>query len=248
MKIRFVIVICMLLSVSCSLRADVNTDRAMSKISRDVQNYISADCRASTEQAAYDKALELLTEKITSYMQEAKKKSSDAVFVPEVASIYQRLDSRISDNRYRVFLYVKKSDLKSLDNSSNAMVIAKNEADSYEIIPTFSQPQAVVTDTVTIVEKVEVPMNPIILNIINNTDYNSLEEALIKMRKEGKVSAAAAFPIASLDDFYIAIVRGTSVTDYIHVKDGRWKDITTGNEVDPSNYNSCSAYWFTIPK
>lgn len=236
------------MSMFCSSRADVNTDRAMSKISRDVHSYLSADCRASTEQEAYDKALELLTEKITSYIQETKKESPDAVFVPEVASIYQRLDSRISDNRYRVFLYVKKSDLKSLDNSSNAMVIAKTEADSYEIIPTYSQPPQVVTDTVTMVEKVEVPLNPIISNIINNTDYNSLQEALIKMRKEGKVSGAAAFPISSLDDFYIAIVRGTSVTDYIHVKDGRWKDVTSGNDVDPSNYSSSSAYWFTIPK
>ncbi|MDE7419738.1 MAG: hypothetical protein K2N35_05980 [Muribaculaceae bacterium] len=246
MKTRFIIIY-ILLSMFCSLRADVNTDRTMSKISRDIHNYLSADCRASTEQEAYDKALELLTEKITSYIQETKKKSPDAVFVPEVASIYQRLDSRISDNRYRVFLYVKKSDLKSLDNSSNAMVIAKTETDSYEIIP-YSQPPVVVTDTVTIVEKIEVPMNPIVANIINNTDYNSLQEALIKMRKEGKVSGAAAFPISSLDDFYIAIVRGTSVTDYIHVEDGRWKDVTTGKDVDPSNYSSSSAYWFTIPK
>ena len=247
MKTRFII-ICILLSMFCSSRADVNTDRAMSKISRDVQNYLSADCRASTAQEAYDEALELLTEKIASYMKEAKKESPDAVFVPEVASMYQRFDSRISDNRYRVFLYVKKSDLMSLDSSSNAMVIAKTEADSYEIIPTHSQPPIVVTDTVTIVEKVEIPMNPIVANIINNTDYNSLQEVLIKMRKEGKVSGAAAFPISSLDDFYIAIVRGTSVTDYIHVKDGMWKDVTTGKDVDPSIYSSSSAYWFTIPK
>ena len=247
MKIRFII-ICILLSMFCISRADVNTDRTMSKISRDIHNYLSADYRASTEEEAYDKALELLTEKITSYIKEVKKESPDAVFVPEVASMYQRLDSRISENRYRVFLYVKKSDLKSLDNSSNAMLIAKTEDDSYEIIPTYSQPPVVVTDTVTIVEKVEVPMNPIVANIINNTDYNSLQEALIKMRKEGKVSGAAAFPISSLDDFYIAIVRGTSVTDYIHVEDGRWKDVTTGKDVDPSNYSSSSAYWFTIPK
>lgn len=248
MKTRFSIIICLLLTMIGGVRADVNTDRAMSKISRDDRNYISADYRAATEQDAYDKALQVLTEKITSYFKEVKTESPEAVFVPEVSSIYQRLDSRISDNRYRVFLYVKKSDLTSLDNASNALVMAKTEADSYEIIPTYSQLSVVVKDTVTIVEKIEIPMNPTVANIINNTDWNSLQDVLIKMRKEGKVSGAAAFPIAGLDEFYLAIVSGTSVTDYIHVKDGRWIDVVTGHDVDPSNYSSFSAYWFTIPK
>lgn len=251
MKIRFLLLTYLLLGFVGTAYADINTERAMSKIGRDTKTYISADCRASTEQEAYDKALEDLTQQISAYIKDTQKDAPDAVYLKEVASIYQRLDSRISENRYRVMLYVKKSDLKPLGNASNSMVLTKTEDQNYEVMdiqkPDSAQP-TVVTDTLSHVRPVEISVDPMLLDIVKAGDLESLVASLTEMRKEGKISAAAAFPISSIDDFYVAILTGNKLTGILRVKGGRWINAITGKETDPHDYPNASAYWFTITK
>ena len=248
MKKKFILTLCAYLTAACALHADVNTDRAMSKISRDSRTYISADCRAATEQEAYDNAFADLTRQITSYMNETHGGSNDAVYLPEVSSIYQRLDSRISENRYRVFLYVKKADLKPLGGNVNAMVLSRKGDDDYKVVPTSKSEPVIVRDTVTVVEVVEKPMHPVISALSGQTDKNTFLSSLTQLRKDNKISAAAAFPMASLDDFYIGIIKDNSVTNIIHIVDGHWIDAMSGTEVNPTDFTSSSAYWFTLTK
>ncbi len=247
MKIRILLLICLLMGMVSATYADINTERAMSKIGRDTKTYISADCRAATEQEAYDKALEDLTRQISSYITETQKDAPDAVYLREVASIYQRLDSRISDNRYRVMLYVKKSDLKPLGNASNSMVLTKTDDETYEVvdIPKQETP-AVVRDTISHVDAVEIQMNPVIASLAIVGDRDNLLATLTDLRKEGKISAAAAFPISSIDDFYVAILINDKLVAIVNVRSGKWINAITKREVDPHDYSNGSAFWFTI--
>ena len=228
--------------------ADVLTDKTMSKISRDTKTYISADCRATTEQEAYDNAMKELSAQIADYMKSQYGESPDAVYLSDVSSIYQRLSSYLDGSRYRVLLYVKKSDLKPMGNNDNAVVLAKNEQDSYEPIPPVKSEPIVVTDTVTVVNVVEVPLNPTVSRIMSCDTDDSLAKVLTQLCKEGEISQAAAYPLAN--DYYLAIVSpSNNIIAYIHIVDGKWTDLTTGKKVSPYAYSiGFTAYWFTLPK
>ncbi|MDE5849998.1 MAG: hypothetical protein K2H38_07640 [Muribaculaceae bacterium] len=248
MKIRFLLLTYLLLGIVSSAYADINTERAMSKIGRDTKTYISSDCRASTEQEAYDNALEDLTRQISSYIAETQKDAPDAVYLQEVASIYQRLDSRISDNRYRVMLYVKKSDLMPLGNSSNSMMLTKTEDKKYEVMDIQKPEPQVVRDTISHVAPVEISIHPVLASLATVKDRDAFVASLTDMRKEGKISAAAAFPISSIDDFYVGVLTGNRLTAIFNVRNGKWINAITGNEGDPHDYPNSSAFWFTITK
>lgn len=178
MERKQLFLIFLILAVNCGIHADIITERAMSKIARDRRAYISAECRAATEQEAYDKAFADLSRQIASFLKESEGGSPDAVYLPEVSSMYQRLDSRISDNRYRVFLYVKKADLKPLGNSASAMVLAKTESETYEPVSTSRPDSVVIRDTITQVEVVEVPMAPVISSLTAVKDKDSFIASL----------------------------------------------------------------------
>ncbi|MDE7350535.1 MAG: hypothetical protein K2N25_05665 [Muribaculaceae bacterium] len=248
MKIRFLLLTFLLLGMVSTAYADINTERAMSKIGRDTKTYISSDCRASTEQEAYDNALEDLTRQISSYIAETQKDAPDAVYLQEVASIYQRLDSRISDNRYRVMLYVKKSDLMPLGNSSNSMMLTKTDDETYEVMDVRKPEPTVVRDTLSHVDPVEIPIHPVLSSLALTADRDAFVASLTEMRKEGKISAAAAFPLSSIDDFYVAVLISDRLTAILNVRNGKWFNAITGNEADPHDYQNASAFWFTITK
>lgn len=244
---RFINVMALLLTCTPMLLADVHTDKAMSKISRDTNNYISADHRASTEEEAYNASLQDLSAQIQNYMEERYGSAPDAVYLNGMSSIYQRLSNHISDNRYRVMLYVKKSDLKPMSGTDGSVVLALNQDAMYEPIPTSKPEPVVLTDTVMIERVIEVPLNPTVSQLLTHKTKDTIVEALTKMRKEKKISNTAAFPISSLNDFYVIIISAAGQVEAIaHVKEGEWTDTATGHAINPQNYPNCTAYWFTL--
>lgn len=244
---RLILLLTIIAFFSVSIHADVLIDKAMSKISHDTRIYISGEYRAATEQEAYDGALELLSSRISQYMEEKYGGFPDAVYLTEMSSMYQRLETRISENRYRVMLYVKKSDLKPLGNSTNAVVLAKNDDDTYHVIPTNVPQTIIVRDTVTVVDAVEVPIAPPVSVLMQHRTRKSLTSALTKMVEDKHIESAAKFPLSRLSDFYVAIIDSSDQVLLIaHVVDGIWVNLANGTEFDPIDYKDCSAYWFTL--
>ena len=242
---RFLLVFSTLLTLFLAF-ADALTDKTMSKISRDTKTYISAECRAQTEQEAYEKALENLSMQISDYMKEHYGALSDAVYLSEVSSLYQRLSSHSEGSRYRVMLYVKKDNLKPMGNKDSALVLAKNDNDNYEAIPMVTHEPIIIRDTVTVVNVVEKPLHPIVSMIMACDTKDAFSTMLTQLRKENKISGAAVYPLSN--DYYIAIVSATNkIETFIHVMDNEWTDIATGKIISPSKYNiGFSAYWFTL--
>lgn len=244
---RFLFAFIALWSVSFTF-ADALTDKTMSKIRQDIKTYIWAEDRATTEQEAYDNAMRDLSAQIADYMKAQYGETPDAVYLSDLSSIYQRLSSHRDGSRYHVMLYVKKSDLKPMRNADNAVVLAKNEQNTYEPIPTAKPEPIVVTDTVTVVNVVEKPLNPTVSRIMSCDTKDALSATLTQLRKENKLSGAAVYPLSN--DYYLAIVSPSDhVIAYIHVVDGEWTDLSSGKKVSPYAYKiGFTAYWFTLPK
>ena len=230
--------------------ADINTDKAMAKISRDTKTYISVDVRAATEDAAYNEAMQKLSAQIADYFKTERPGETmpDAIYLSNISSIYERMTSKIADNRYRVMLYVKKSNLKPIGGNDNAMVLSKNDNNSYSPVPTEApkvEPEVIVkTDTVVTI--VKTPMNPTLSQIANLKTRKELTETLQNMGKSKLIANAAAFPVASANNFYVVVIANDSVVAILHFDNGTYKDITTSQPVDISRYSHCSGYWFTL--
>lgn len=232
--------------------ADINTDRTMAKILRDTKTYISADARASTEQDAYDEALKKLTGLVTEYLKTIDNNDlPDAVYLPQLSQIYDRLNSQIENNRYRVMLYVKKSDIKPVSNSSGSIVLSKTDENEYSVLPTTpveSIDPVFVTDTVTVVEIIEKPLDPTLSIIASKRTKDDLISAIQTLGKSGNLAGAAKFPIERANDYYVAVIGAdNNVSAILHYIDGSWKEISSGKDVNINDYTDCSGYWFTLP-
>ena len=246
-KIAFVI-----LSIICAFTssADVNTDKAMAKISRDTKTYISADARAATEDVAYNEAMQKLSAQISDYfkIEFPGESMPDAIYLSNISSIYERMTSKIADNRYRVMLYVKKSDLKPIGGNGNALVLSKNDSNGYSPVPTETpevEPEVIVkTDTVVTI--VKTPMNPTLSQIANLKTREELTQTLQNLRKSKNISGAAAFPMANAYNYYIAVLRGDRLVEILHFSNGQYKVIISETPVDMLKYTDCTGYWFTL--
>ncbi|MDE5607963.1 MAG: hypothetical protein K2I64_03415 [Muribaculaceae bacterium] len=229
--------------------ADVNTDKAMARISRDTKTYISADVRAATEDEAYNEAMQKLSAQITDYFKNERSREAmpDAIYLSNLSSIYERLTSKISDSRYRVMLYVKKSDLKPLGGSDNALVLSKKDDNGYIPVSTEVSHLTPVVKTDTVVTIVKEMLNPTLSQIANLKTRDELAQSLQDLRKSKKISGAAAFPMANANDFYVAVIENDRVAEILHFDKGTYKDIITSQPVDVNRYSHCSGYWFTLP-
>lgn len=236
------------------ISAQINVDKEISKIIRDTKNYISVEVRASSEDGAYQEALKQLTDQITDYYKSLDDKSMpETVYLSNVSSRFERLMTHSSDNRYRVLVYIKKSDLKPMGSDSNALILSKNENNSYSVV-TKEQPDPViitVTDTIVEVVEREVPAPRTIpkqvSKIASVSSEKEINEILINMRKANEITGAAAFPIASYGDFYVVVINTSNNLETILYFDGNiWTDSLTGTVANPYIYRDCKAYWFTI--
>lgn len=231
--------------------ADINTDRAMAKIARDTKTYISADARAATEQEAYDIAMSKLTELVANFMKKTDSNNMpDAIYLSQMSGIYDRLTNHIGDNRYRVMLYVKKADIMPMSDASGAIVLSKNEEDSYTVLPTSpaeSLEPVVVTDTVTVVQVIEKPMHPVLSTISSKKTKDELTSTIQSLGQSGSINGAAKFPIDNINDFYVAVIsRDEKVVAILHCDEGFWKILPSGEDANLNDYNDCTAYWFTL--
>lgn len=247
---RYITLLIFVSTLALWCRADINTDRAMSKISRDTKTYISGEGRASTEQEAYDMAMEELSAKITEYYKtELKEQLPDAVYLSNLSTIYDRLTSQLSTNRYRVMLYVKKNHVKALGHTNAGVMLSRGESDNYSVIPTAPSNPIVVNDTIETVKTVIKPLNPTLSAIYQSKTGEGALKILTELKKSNQISRAAIFPLSSLNDYYLVVISNTnSVVAIIHFNGTAYTDVVNGEAVDISKYSDCSAYWFTLSK
>lgn len=239
----------MVVSIWCN--ADINTEKTMSRIGRDTKTYLSAEGRAATEQDAFDIAMSDLTIKIADYYKSAypSEPMPDLVYLSNLSSIFDKLTSRISDKRYRVMVYVKKSDVKALDENTGTVLSLRNAANPEGTAVQTDQSNPTDSIAVENIREVAKTLNPTLSNICCLKTRGEVLAQLPNLKKDGSIEAAAAFPIASFDDFYLIIISTNDIVVSILHYDGKeYTDILTGEVVDISRFSNSSAFWFTLPK
>lgn len=238
------LILCLIVNIAFCCYADVNTDRAMAKIARDTKTYIVADARAATEDEAYNEAFEKLTSQITDFLKTERKEDygSDAVYLSRISSIYDRLTSKISENRYRVMLYVKKSDILPIGNSDNSVVLERQPDGNYGFA----------SDVAAEVPSGEADVNfqtlpePVLNSLMSARGKQEIVETIQKLRKENKLSSAAAFPLSQASDFYVVAISPSGSSTILHFDGSHFLNIYTKQIEDMSAYSDCTGYWFTL--
>lgn len=231
--------------IAFAANADVSTDKLMTKISRDTETYISADVRATTKEEAYNEAINKLSVLIADYFRSERPGDTP----PDVTSLsnnsaINQMSSKIADNRYRVMLYVRKSDLKSAGGSANSLVLSKPDNDSYSPMPKDTpEPQVKTEDGITIRNK---PMDPVLSTLSNVTTRDEIVEKLQSLSKSKDISGAAKFPLSHANNFYLVVLDNNRVVSILHYCDNGYQDIKTSEPVDISKYSHCTGYWFTL--
>lgn len=205
--------------------ADIETDRAMAKIIRDSQTYLSADAREGSEEAAYEKAATELVDAINNYLNEIQKPEKKISGISGLPGLCNQLTSKISDSRYRVLLYVKKSDFADQPKP---------------------QPAQKAT-TATPSPSNAAPANPTLSKISKLQTKSEVVETIKALHKSQQLTGGASFPVGHANDFYVVVINGDKVAATLHFKDGQYIDIEDSKVIDINKYSNCTGYWFTLP-
>ena len=239
------LIFCLIMNIAFCCYADVNTDKAMSKIARDTKTYIVADSRAATEEEAYNMAFEKLSAQIADFLKTERKDDygSDAVYLSRMSSIYDRLTSKISDNRYRVMLYVKKSDILPIGNSDNSILLERQSDGNYGVSSDTGlgeQTQEVILCPDDVLQE------DILSTLMSARGKQQVVDAIQNLRKENKITSAAAFPMSRASDFYIIAISPDGSNAVLHFNGCQFINVATKLSVDISAYSNCTGYWFTV--
>lgn len=245
MKTRFLLIICSFLS-ALSVFADAETDKMISRILHDQNNYISAEVRGPSEDQAYSEAIKQLTDKITEYFKEKNLGLPDAVFLSSISNLSQRLISQTNPNRCRVLVYVNKKNLFPIGDQNNSAVLAKTEEDTYTMV-TPAAPEEKKSDSSPDVNTKKKPLTPLLARIAAASNMKDIQAVLVDLKKNNSIGGAAAFPIGSIDDFYVVVIDSADTqVAILHCQSGVWRDAESGQTVNPDQYKNCTSYWFTI--
>lgn len=241
------ILLILTLSIPFFCFADIDTDRAMAKIILDSQTYLSADARDSSEEAAYDKAASELLDAINNYYSDINMHDKKISNVSGLSEICSKLTSKISDSRYRVLLYVKKSTLVEGKKTHPAEAAPA-------VKPTLQNPvtkEIPLTQEKTSPKKSSPssipPTNPTLTKISKLQTKSEVVETIKSLHKSKQLSGGASFPVGNANDFYVVVIDDDKVIITLHYKDGQYFDTKHFNIIDITKYSNCTGYWFTLP-
>lgn len=227
--------------ISVSALADAETDREMARISRDRDTYISADARAATESEARDEAFRQLGSRVSDYL----KVSGSGMTLTEATNEFQTLTSQIASDRFRVMVYVNKSDLGGKSTQPSSHNDSKYAYNDDEEIRQAPEGYSEVEDNAHVVE---ITSNSALQQILSQGTKSELTRCLESLSKSHEITAAAAFPVANASDFYLVILQDNQVRRVVHCINGHYIDAETSAEIDINKYSRCTGYWFTLPK
>lgn len=200
------------------MKADVATDKSMSKIVRDKDTYISADVRSTTEGDAYEKAKESIVGQMKKYL--GYENQDDIPSDEDLAGMCRQLTSKIADNRYRVVLYAVKSELNQ-SGSKGVDVVAEDTASDSGV-------------------------KSVLARLCQLTSRDEVVDELQLLGKRKEISGAAKFPISTANNFYIVVLNGDKVAAILHYVGSEYRDVMTSQIVNISEYSHCTGYWFTL--
>ena len=234
----------LLLLGTISLFAQKSVAEQINDIKRS-RSYLYGEATMKTQEEAKETALELLELEVERYASEKKKlKNAENVVIREIKNNVESLDMK-RGTMFRVFLYVKKSDVIPINDADNTITIDREEN-------VQEQPQLEVSGdaqpvTVTTTPSLS-PKEEALQRIASLIQFSEARDCFVDLKSKGIIKEYGKYStMKDVNQSYLLIYNREGMIEAVLApgKDIR-KNIKTGKDDSLSNYSGRGALWFTM--
>lgn len=223
------------LMVAVCMFAQTNATQSINEIKRQGDTYLYAESTSQTWEEAVDNAKYLLGVEIETWVKTLDSQSADG-YIAEAQNHILSLKSMRGD-RFRAFVYVRKTDIMPIANASQLVVVPMTE----EHKTTITEVRSFHKSDIPAYQPTEFEEE-----MMSITDARNIEPFIKRFKTEGKIASYgnySTFPqnancyifVHSLELNIVAYLRkeGESITN-----------VKTGKPDQLSNYEGCGVLWF----
>lgn len=266
-KVRFLLSLLLVTICLSAMAQEESPSKRINAIKRN-SSYIYAEATAATENEAYETANLLLTKYISEYIVSKKNlKQADNVLVKDKVSHCEKISMQ-RGSMYRVFVYVKNSDIMPVDNvevitqqeaEANApKVVEKKELQSkveeiaqQESTATTTQEQSAATDLVldsSLPEWQQAALN----DFASKTNVHEVNVAISKLKAQYKIKRSGdktrRCPRPEESCYIVFDDSGNIMAILSAPQNGVRTDYMSGNAHSLEEYSGNDYLWFTFSK
>lgn len=247
---RFILNIYLLFFLACTASAQSDVASAAKQINAIKMNkdYISSESTAETEKVAKENALALLEVNIEDWLISNQKNIDDVKgYIAKADNSVLEVNTR-RGNRYRVFLYVKKSDIITFNNETE-IVAASIKKDEQPTMPSSTVEELPVTIEVEVEQSGEQAYQPSPeeQKMLAVAKFDAVKPFITQnsgIRDYGKFA-----DIPATGDCYLFVYnRNGEIAAYLKRGSEGYKNVKTGTKDSIDNYKGCGALWFRYNK
>lgn len=225
------------LMVAVCMFAQTNATQSINEIKRQGDTYLYAESTSRTWEEAMDNAKYLLGVEIETWVKTLDSKPADG-YIAEAQNHVYNLKSMRGD-RFRAFVYVKKTDIVPYDNISQLVVVPMSEEQKTTISEVSSSRKKV---------PVEYQPSEFEEEMMSITDANNIGMFIKRLKTEGKVVNYGKYKDmpSGIDCYLFVYNRDMAIPAYLYKQGEKYINLKTGKQDQVVNYSGCGAWWFQL--
>ena len=225
------------LFVALCMFAQGNATQSINEIKRQGDIYLYAESTSQTWEEALDNAKYLLGVEIETWVKSLDTKPADG-YIAEAQNHVYNLKSMRGD-RFRAFVYVKKTDVVPYNNVSQLVVVPMSEEQKTTISEVSSSRKQ---------EAAEYKPSKFEEEMMSITDANNIGMFIKRLKTEGKVVNYGKYKDmpSGIDCYLFVYNRDMAIPAYLHKQGDTYINIKTGKQDQVTNYAGCGAWWFQL--
>lgn len=225
------------LMVAVCMFAQTNATQSINEIKRQGDIYLYAESTSQTWEEAMDNAKYLLGVEIETWVKTLDSKPADG-YIAEAQNHVYNLKSMRGD-RFRAFVYVKKTDIVPYDNISQLVVV-----------PMSDEQKTTISEVSSSRKKVPVEYQPSEFEeeMMSIMDANNIGMFIKRLKTEGKVVNYGKYKDmpSGIDCYLFVYNRDMAIPAYLYKQGEKYINLKTGKQDQVVNYSGCGAWWFQL--